>query len=109
MAGATIQNMTTNATKTLTSAHHGDTSGDIMYEIWLQSNVKMPMPRPDETPKSWLTTTLPASGTRERGQLADPGRVERRRDALGKIQQTQENAERPTKMKPEEERGRAVS
>jgi len=44
--------------KMLTCAHHGTTSGEPMYAIWPQSKVSPDMPRPDTTPKSWLTTTL---------------------------------------------------
>ena len=43
--------------KICTSAHQGTISGLPVHVIWAQSKVRMPMPRPPDTPKSWLTTT----------------------------------------------------
>ena len=42
----------------LSSAHQGVASGDPMYAIWLQSKVRIDIPRPETDPNSWLTTTL---------------------------------------------------
>ena len=43
--------------KICTSAHQGTNSGLPIHVIWAQSNVRMPIPRPSETPNSWLMTT----------------------------------------------------
>lgn len=87
--------------KMLTSAHQGTINGEPRYAIWLQSKVKSPIPRPDETPNNWLTTTL---STRQlRSQRSNE---EGESSVLGAIQQTQENAESAVKRKPEEKQGR---
>ena len=53
-------------------------SGLDIHDICVQSKVNMPIPRPELTPKSWLTGML-----------------------FGAAQQTYENTDNPTKRKPD--------
>jgi hypothetical protein len=46
------QNPRTKPTPMLTSAHHGETSGDPIQLICDQSNVRMPIPSPVAEPNS---------------------------------------------------------
>ena len=90
MIGAMIQKATKKPPKMLSCAHQGTMSGEATKAIWLQSNENKPIPSPDATPNSWLTTTLsagdarlssmpsPAARTKETKKLtrrnpADPG------------------------------------
>lgn len=43
---------TTKPKMTLTLAHHGIIIGEPIYDIWFQSKVKRPMPKPVTVPKS---------------------------------------------------------
>jgi hypothetical protein len=60
-----------------TSAHHGTIRGLPIQLIWVQSNVKILMPSPEDTPNSWFTGTL-----------------------FGRIQQRKEKTERDWNRKP---------
>ena len=55
--GQRIQYTMKKPAKICTSAHQGTISGLPMHVIWAQSNVRMPIPRPPDTPNSWLMTT----------------------------------------------------
>ena len=55
--GQRIQYTRKKPAKICTSAHQGTMSGLPIHVIWDQSKVRMLMPSPPETPKSWLTTT----------------------------------------------------
>jgi hypothetical protein len=44
--------MPMNAKMMFAIAHHGTIKGDPIYDIWAQSKVRQPMPKPDTTPNS---------------------------------------------------------
>ena len=75
--GQRIQYTMKKPAKIWTSAHQGTMSGLPIQVICAQSKVKTLMPRPAETPKSWLTTM-----------------------SFGLIQQTNEKMDRAVKMYP---------
>lgn len=95
------QKLSKKLTPMLTSAHKGETSGDPIQLIQLQSSVSMPILSPEAALNNWLTTTLSAaeqtrrvvcsnakegerkpSGGRTRPDPAHPGEVAERSEEV---------------------------